>query len=73
MRGIFRLPIELYLEQLLPSWASSALAGLEKSCRARYQNDPWNQHFTAVGSKSLGEIGRVSTGSYCSKIKCTPL
>ena len=29
MRGIFRFPIELYLEQLLPSWASPKIQLLE--------------------------------------------
>jgi hypothetical protein len=29
MRGIFRFPIELYLEQLLPSWASPEIQLLE--------------------------------------------
>jgi hypothetical protein len=29
MRGIFRFPIELYLEQLLPSWVSPKIQLLE--------------------------------------------
>jgi hypothetical protein len=29
MRGIFRFPIELYLEQLLPSWVSPKIQVLE--------------------------------------------
>jgi hypothetical protein len=29
MRGIFRFPIELYLEQLLPSWTSPKIQLLE--------------------------------------------
>jgi hypothetical protein len=29
MRGIFRFPIELYLEQLLQSWASPKIQLLE--------------------------------------------
>jgi hypothetical protein len=29
MRGIFRFPIELYLEQLLPFWASPKIQLLE--------------------------------------------
>ena len=47
MRGIFRFPIELYLEQLLPSWSArksnfwshkSALAVLGKTCFVRHLN-----------------------------------